>query len=68
MYDIRVTSKNSNLVAYFSFLFIKPIPFLLRFWNHHSISNFEGMWGPSSMTSHRSRLIDFKNQDIFPFQ
>ena len=23
------------------------------------------MWGPSSMISHRSRLVDFKNQIIF---
>ena len=31
-------------------------------------SNFEGMWGPSSMTSHKSRLIDWRNQVILVFQ
>ena len=31
-------------------------------------SNFEGMWGQSLMTSHRSRLVDFINQIIFVFQ
>ena len=47
---------------------ITLIPFLLGFRAMTPSTSFEGKFGSSSMTPHRSKSVDYSNQVILVFQ